>query len=372
MLKEIKKKYVRSGIAGFMVFLILGAVLLLIVSDGVIAMMKPKGNLDEMYADEIEPMRASYTVGFVIASFSVYEENNVATKKQYIIPVGTDEYMAIELSGTNMNWADSNIDPTWEYMEGDESARDDLKVFEVEGSIVPLEGDNLKWYRQIVKEMGVSGEDLQLFLPYMLKPDSIGKSESISFYAVIGLSLVLVIIGIIILAVGCSNKSIKQITEFCQNTGNEEAALARVEQFYQMTPNVNGVRLSSEFFLWLGGGKATFMPSENILWAYQHVVKHSYNFIPTGKTYSLMVKLADGKTVEMGMRNKKKSEETLDYMARTLPYIYIGYDPQWMTMFSSNRQAMIQAVSGRRMQMSGQVPMDQPPMGQQGMGYPNM
>ena len=371
MLKEIKKKYVRSGIIGFVACLILAAVLLLIVSDGVAAMLKPKGNLDEMYADEVGPMRASYTVTLVLDYFSYYVEGDAVVEKEFLIliPQGENEYryMALDLSGINMNKADRNIDATWEYLGGDDSAYADIEPFEVSGSIVPLEGDSLKFYHEYIDSMDLDPEDEQLFLPYMFKPGYIGKSESTSFYAVLGISLVLVIIGIIILVINCSNKCLKQITEFCKSTGNEEAAMARIEQFYQMTPNVNGIRLTPEFFLWLGGGKAAFMPSENILWVYQHVVKHSYNFIPTGKTYSLMVKLADGKTIEMGMRNKKKAEETLDYFARTLPYIYIGYDPQWMTMFSSNRQAMIQAVSGRRMQMSGQ-----PPMGQPGMGYPNM
>ncbi|MCH5282011.1 MAG: hypothetical protein J1E61_11155 [Lachnospiraceae bacterium] len=367
MLKEIKKKYIRSGIIGFVVFLILGAVLLLIVSDGVMALLKPVGDLNKMDADEIGPMRAKYTVIYVMDYFGYYEEDNVTVEKEYIVPVGEHEYMAIDLSGTQMYRANDNMEATWRIFDGDESAYDDIKPFEVSGSIVPLEGETLSFYKELIDNLDLSSEDKEIFLPYILKPDHIGKTESISFYVLIGLSLVLIIIGIIILAIGCSSKSLKQITTFCKNTGNEEAALARVEQFYQMTPNVNGVRLSPEFFMWLGGGKATFMPSENILWVYQHVVKHSYNFIPTGKTYSLMVKLADGKTVEMGMKNKKKAEETLDYFVRTLPYIYIGYDPQWMTLFSSNRQAMIQAVSGRRMQMSGQ-----PPMGQQGMGYPGM
>lgn len=367
MLKEIKKKYVRSGIIGFIVFLILSAVLLLIVSDGVGAMLKPKGNLDEMYADEIGPMRASYTVTYVMDYFSYYTEGDATVEKEYLIPVGENEYMALDLSGIDMNKADRNMEATWAIMEGDESAVDDIEPFEVSGSIVPLEGDSLRFYREYIDSMELSSGDEQLFLRYMLKPGYIGESESSSFYIVLGLSLVLIIIGIIILVINCSNKCIKQITAFCKGTGNEEAAMARVEQFYQMTPNVNGIRLNPEFFMWLGNGKAAFMPSENILWVYQHVVKHSYNFIPTGKTYSLMVKLADGKTIEMGMKNKKKAEETLDYFARTLPYIYIGYDPQWMTMFSSNRQAMIQAVSGRRMQMSGQAPMGQPDM-----GYSNM
>ena len=91
MLKEIKKKYVRLGIIGFIACLILAAVLLLIVYDGVAAMLKPKGDLDEMYADEIGSMRASYTVTYVMDYFSYYTEGAATVEKEYLIPVGENE-----------------------------------------------------------------------------------------------------------------------------------------------------------------------------------------------------------------------------------------------------------------------------------------
>lgn len=365
MVKDIKKNYIKTGILLFIILFVIGAVLLGIASDGISAMLKPKGDLDYMYGDEIEPMRASYTVTYIMDYFSYYTEGSATVEKEYFIPVGEEEYMAIDLSGAQMDKADNNMEATWAIMEGDDSAYDDVVPFVVTGSIVPLEGDSLKFYREYINELDWTAEEKELFLPYILKPGYVGPMESATFYILVILGLILIVIGICLLISGFSNKCLKQIKKFCKDTGNEEAAMARVEQFYQTTPGVNNIRISPEFFMWLGGGKATFMSSDNILWAYQHVVKHSYNFIPTGKTYSIMVKLADGKTLEIGMGNQQKAAETLDYFARSLPYIYIGYDPQWMTMFSSNRQFMIQAVSDRRMQMNSQPDYSN-------MLYPNM
>ena len=102
-----------------------------------------------------------------------------------------------------------------------------------------------------------------------------------------------------------------------------------------------------------------FTPCQNILWVYQHIVKHSYNMIPTGKTYSLMLMTIDGNRLEVSMKNKKAAEAAMNYIGRTLPYLFFGYDEQLMKVYNQNRQAMIEAVNERR----GQNPAEANPEG---------
>ena len=105
------------------------------------------------------------------------------------------------------------------------------------------------------------------------------------------------------------------------------------------------------------GLRANFSESKNIIWVYQHVLRHSVNLIPVAKTYSIIFVKADGSRIEVGMRGKKKAEAAMEHIAHVLPYVFFGYDEQLQNAFNQNRQAMIQEVAERRNQIySDQTP----------------
>lgn len=190
----------------------------------------------------------------------------------------------------------------------------------------------------------------------------IGGTDMSNSFIVIIVGVVIIILGLYLLIKGLSGGALKSIKKYCVSTGNEVAAMQRLEQFCAVTPEVAGIRVSQEFFMARTNADVLFAETRNIIWIYMHVVRHSVNYIPTGKTYSLMAMKADGTKMEISMRNKKKSEEALDHISRVLPYLYYGYDDQLMAVYNQNRQSLIQAVADRRAQFMGtQMPEMQMP-----------
>ena len=147
---------------------------------------------------------------------------------------------------------------------------------------------------------------------------------------------------------GFSGKNVKKLEKYCEGKGNKEYALQQIEHFYQMQPPVQGIRINEEYFMAVKGTKIYFSQADQILWAYAHVVQHRTNFIPTGKTYSVIVKLDNGKAYDIPMNREANMNEALNYIASNMPYLFIGYDKDFEKLYNKNRMDMRQIVRSRK------------------------
>lgn len=351
MFQELKKKFLIRRTIAAIIFLAMGIGLLFLEGDQIKLLLSPKVDLSTLKGDEIGPMRVDATIDFVLDYYAYSGPTYVAssaTEKEYIIPVGEEEYMGVILDGSNMNKADDNMEATWAVMEGVDSAYDQIEPFTVSGVIAPMEGESRKFYDEWVDSLDWTDEEKEVFLPYVIMPGFLGGEDTAQFFILIIFAAAAIILGIYMFVGGVNGSYLKPVMKYCESTGNKEAAMSRIEQFYAMTPEEGGLRISREYFMSAGTGSMVFLPSQDILWVYQHIVKHSYNFIPTGKTYSLIVMTVDGSKHEVGMKNKKAAEAAMSYIGRVLPYLFFGYDEQLMAAYRQNRQAVIEAVNERR------------------------
>lgn len=352
MFEELNKKFLIRRTIAAVVFLAIGIGLLCLEGNAIKMLLSPKVNLNTLKGDEIGPMRAEATIGAVLDYYAYTGPSSytasTATEKEYFIPVGEGEYMGVVLSGSDMDKADANMEATWAILEGDDSAYDLIEPFTVIGVIAPIEGESKEFFDEYVDFLEFNGGNKEIFLPYVLTPGLLGGEDTSKFVIIIIFASVLFLLGIYMFVGGINGSYLKPVMKYCESTGNKEAAMSRIEQFYATTPEESGLRVSQEYFMSAGTGAMVFVPSPNILWVYQHIVSHSYNFIPTGKTYSLMLWTVEGKKIEVSMKNKKAAEAAINYIGRTLPYLFFGYDEQLMKVYNQNRQAMIDAVNERK------------------------
>lgn len=352
MFQALKKKYlVRYLLLTVMVFIV--ALLIIAVNaDDIKVLLTPKVDLYDLYADEIKaPMRVEADIDFIMDYYAYTTKDGTTTEKEYFIPVGEEEYMGIALRKSYLSDADNNMQATWDYMDGDTDSLEQLETIHVTGTILPLDGRERQYYEGYISDLGWTEEEEEVFLPYVLKVGYIGESTSSQFVFLMVLAAICLILGIIWLIMGLKGSCLKSVRKYCAASGSPEMARGKLEQFYAMTPEVCGIRLSSEYLLSMTGLKVSFAESKNIIWVYQHVLRHSVNLIPVAKTYSIIFMKADGSRIEVGMRNKKKAEAAMEHIAHVLPYVFFGYDEQLQKAFKQDRQAMIQEVAERRNQI---------------------
>ncbi|SMC20217.1 hypothetical protein SAMN02745857_00868 [Andreprevotia lacus DSM 23236] len=85
---------------------------------------------------------------------------------------------------------------------------------------------------------------------------------------------------------------------------------------------------------------------EDLVWAYKSVTRHSYNFIPTGKTYAAIFHWNDTHFTLSG--KEKHVDAALDLCAQQAPWAMFGYDADLEKEFGKRKHEFTSMVSQRR------------------------
>ena len=350
MIEKLKKKYMANCICAAVLLWALAAVFVAITWDDLNVLFQKPLKIEDLKAEDIQKNVKVEGDIYYFMDYYAYQENDKGsmTAMQFMVPVGEAEYMGVNCSGSKMNRAKENMDDYWAYLDGDESAMDNLQPVKISGTIQPLSGDYLTYFNEFVDEMGLPEESAALFLPYVINDGDIGEGNMVSIIFFILLAAGSLIGGIYMLVSGIKGKNVKALEEYCESKGNKEYILAQIEHFYQMQPAVQGMRIGQDYFMAVKGTKVYFAEADQVLWVYENVVQHRTNFIPTGKTYSVVVMLYDGRIFDIPMSRKTASQEALQYIAANMPYLFIGYDEDWVELYNTERDRMCQTVRSRK------------------------
>jgi hypothetical protein len=90
-------------------------------------------------------------------------------------------------------------------------------------------------------------------------------------------------------------------------------------------------------------------PVGDIVWIYKKVTKHSVNFIPTGKTYSVILVGRHRQRTEEQMKEDAVNQMMMDLAGR-VPWALFGFDKNLEQAWRKNPQSVIAAVDTRYQQ----------------------
>ena len=158
------------------------------------------------------------------------------------------------------------------------------------------------------------------------------------------------------LAVRQSN--IRDVLDYCKRKPNPEYEMERIEQFYKAGESVNGLRMNSEFFMYIKGDTVNFAETRELMWVFKIVTQNRVYGIRAGKSYQIEVKLNDGSAMALPMKNDKKCDEVMAYIESLVPYIILGYNDEINKMYNHNPKELERIVDERRHQYFQQVPMN--------------
>jgi hypothetical protein len=92
-------------------------------------------------------------------------------------------------------------------------------------------------------------------------------------------------------------------------------------------------------------------PIADLVWVYKKVTKHSVNFIPTGKTYSVVLVGRHRQRLEEQMKEKAVNEMLADLAAR-VPWILFGFTKDLEKAWQKDPGGVIAAVDSRYQQQN--------------------
>lgn len=351
MIQKLKRKYRCVTTLVSIVFMIAGLVFMVAGIDDVRMAFSKAVPLEEVNLDELHTMKVEATISYVVDYYSYSTEDDETVGKEYFIPVGEEEYIGLVLSGKNMQRADANMEATWAYMDGDMGAQDNIEPFTMKGVIQPLKGESLRFFNEYVDAIeGMSESEKEIFLPYAITAaDPVFVTLLPEFFG-----LMFIVAAVIFVILGAKANNLKEVRKYCEATGNREMAEQKLEQLWASGAGTKEIKLSNELLLAVTGTRVFLAETKDIVWIYQHITKHSVNFIPTGKTYAIKVCLANGKDLMIPMNGKKRADENMEFITRTIPYVLIGYDEQLSKAYIHDRASVVRTVEERRSEFFGQ------------------
>ena len=354
-MKQLEKKFRSRTVVLSAILLAIGLLITLIYFKDYIPVGEEQ-NLDEITVDQIKEGRAKITVYYIYDYYCYFtDEYGKEVQRDYFVCMGPDgdKYIGVELRGKKNDKAYQLMNDIYDAeAAGQELDYDKLGYFTVKGKVQKLTGDDLEFYEDYLKECSsyykMSMDELrEIFAPYVLIASKAGARDESTDYMVIIIGAVLIIAGIGVLISGLFGNHMKDIKDYANRVGGEEAAYARLDRFVDQTPERYGMRINDEFFMVTNGMSLVFSEAKDVIWIYPYIVTHKTYFITTGKTYYVRLRFANGKMAQVQTK-KENNEEVMNYLSRMIPDAIFGYSNDLEHMFNKDRGRMIAEVQRRR------------------------
>jgi hypothetical protein len=107
------------------------------------------------------------------------------------------------------------------------------------------------------------------------------------------------------------------------------------------------LHITTNWLIHAAAYRTDVMGARDVVWAYLKVTKHSHNGIPTGKTYSAIIRDSKGQSVEVSGK-KDSVPRLLQAMQRRMPWILIGYTKELDALWRKEKPKFYQLMEQRR------------------------
>lgn len=344
MLKELKMKSLKGHAVSIVIALALAVGLLWGTGFGAFKAIGGPKPLNFLDVSNLEGQYVETEVNLIYDWYAYTESTNsstnisTVTEKEYIIPVGEAEYMGLAVEAGYIDAADELLDASYALLTG--ASDTSGEGFTVKGTILPLTGESLDFYHQVVGYDDWTAEEQQLFLPLVLKADYLGSMDRSGTWLLTAGAGAALLAAVWMLVSALTGRYQSRIRAYCKASESPEATLEQLDAFYQSTEPVNGVRLG-RWMLFDAGSKTTVLDGNDVVWAYMRTVQHRTNGIPTGKTQGVVVRTRGGKTYEISMKKQKMVYELLDAVGQVMPHVVLGYTARLEQLYNTRLQDFV-------------------------------
>lgn len=349
MLEELKRKSLKDRIVTILILIAVSVGLLFATDFGALKAVQGCKPLEDLSVDELNGQYVNTEVYFIYDWYagtqSVNKSTNkkTITEKEYIIPIGENEFMGLLVEKKYLDQAEDLMKDSQKILEG--KTQEFGESFYVKGTIMPMNEKSLGYYHDVIGYDEYEPEEQELFLPLVLKADYLGRTNQGLTWLLTAVALLSLIGALWMLIGSLTGWFQKDIRVFCQASGSPETTMEQLEAFYHNTEPTNGIRMG-QFLMFEHGGRDTVVNSSDIVWAYLRTVQHRTNGIPTGKTYGVLLRTRNPKkSYEISMKNEDAARDTLNALHSVYPQMVLGYTPELEKLYNTNMTAFTQLTS---------------------------
>lgn len=340
MLETLKKKSLKKVIV-WVVILYIASVVCMVISGGGIFKFPFKTDIYDLDISELEGKYVTADIYFIYDYYAYTTETSKSnprprtTSREYIIPIGENEYMGLYLPSKSLTKANTLMKSSQDILDGKAENINEEEIFTITGTILPMEKESLEFYREAVGYDEMDEADKALFLPYYLREDYLGKTPIAATFLLTIAAVVCFICATVMLVRSLTGAYQKDIVNFCAATGNKEQALERMSTYFESTQPVCGIRIADDWMMFQEGAHTRVWAQDRFVWAYKKSTEHRRNGIKTGTTYSLVICNTAKRRMELPMTEKEVGE-AMQYIANTIPTVVLGYNAKLDKMYRND------------------------------------
>lgn len=348
MFELLKKKSMKSALIRILLLVVIVGIIFVFAQDSLLKIYEGPQNLEVLEMDELPDSYVTTEVYSIFANFAEYYETNdsgneTITDQYYIIPVGDEEFIGLEIDANDSYLAQKIYDETYEYYNG---TRDELSTtLKVTGSINKMEDEIYEYYKDWFVTSGYLENPTQeeidsIALPYILQVGYIGGFEDYIVYialVIMGLLLLSAIIISIKIVTGAYLSDIKKFLRNNTSYMNED----HLDADYLSATQIEALRVGKICFYYFKGSRAKILENSDIIWAYYENITHRTNGIKTGVSKFLIIYTKDKKMYKIPMKKVDNINEALEHFSLNQPHIVIGFSEELKKCFKKDFNTFI-------------------------------
>jgi len=112
------------------------------------------------------------------------------------------------------------------------------------------------------------------------------------------------------------------------------------------------MQITTNWLIHAAAYKTNVMATRDVVWAYPKVTKHYHSGIPTGKTYSAIIRDSKGQSVEISGK-KDSVPKMLESLQRRMPWVLVGFSKELEALWLREKPKFFQLVEQRRASLAG-------------------
>jgi hypothetical protein len=111
------------------------------------------------------------------------------------------------------------------------------------------------------------------------------------------------------------------------------------------------MQITTNWLINAGAYKTNVMATRDVVWAYPKVTKHYHNGIPTGTTYSAIIRDSKAQSVEISGK-KDSVPKLLESLQRRMPWVLIGFSKELESLWMKEKPKFFQLIEQRRAKLT--------------------
>ena len=111
------------------------------------------------------------------------------------------------------------------------------------------------------------------------------------------------------------------------------------------------MQITTNWLIQAAAYKTNVMATHDVVWAYPKITKHYHNGIPTGKTYSAIIRDSKGQSLEINGK-KDSVPKMLESLQRRMPWVLIGFSKELEALWLKEKPKFVELMEQRRAKLA--------------------